>query len=58
MQREAERLRRAGLSARFLDSGPVGHFFTPSFANYLPSVLSWLRGVRLKFPMHGYRDKF
>ena len=45
MQREAERLRRAGLSARFLDLGPVGHFFTPSFANYLPSALSWLRGA-------------
>jgi len=46
MQREAERLRRAGLSARFLDLGPVGHFFTPSFANYLPGALSWLRGAR------------
>jgi predicted esterase len=45
MQHEAERMRRAGLSARFLGLGPVGHIFTPSFADYLPSALSWLRGA-------------
>jgi len=45
MRHEAQRIRRSGVSARFLDLGPVGHFFTPSFANYLPSALSWLHGV-------------
>jgi predicted esterase len=45
MQREAERVRRSGVSARFLDLGPVGHFFTPSFVTYLPGALSWLRGA-------------
>ncbi len=42
MQREAERARRAGLQTRFMDLGPVGHFFTPSFAEYLPQALAWL----------------
>ena len=42
MQRETERAQRAGLQARFLDLGPVGHTFTPSFARYLPQALSWL----------------
>lgn len=45
MQREAARARRAGLGTRFLDLGPVGHFFTPSFAEYLPQALSWLSGA-------------
>jgi predicted esterase len=45
MRREAQRIRGPGVSARFLDLGPVGHFFTPSFGSYLPSALSWLRGV-------------
>ena len=45
MQREAERVRRAGFQARFLDLGPVGHAFTPSFAEYLPQALSWLSGT-------------
>ncbi|HEY3256179.1 MAG TPA: hypothetical protein VGJ91_19605 [Polyangiaceae bacterium] len=44
MQRETERVRGSGLAARFLDLGPVGHAFTPSFAEYLPAALSWLRG--------------
>ena len=44
MQREAERMRRAGFQSRFLGLGPVGHFFTPSFANYLPQALAWLGG--------------
>ncbi len=44
MQRETERVRRAGLAARFLDLGPVGHAFTPSFGTYLPRALSWLSG--------------
>jgi predicted esterase len=42
MQRETERLRRHGLSARFLGLGPVGHQFTPRFAEYLPQALTWL----------------
>jgi predicted esterase len=42
MLREAARLARAGFSARFLGLGPVGHFFTPSFAEYLPEALDWL----------------
>jgi predicted esterase len=45
MRREAERVRRAGLQARFMDLGPVGHAFTPSFAEYLPQALSWLAGA-------------
>ena len=45
MQREAARLRGAAVQTRFLDLGPVGHAFTPSFANYLPSALSWLSGA-------------
>ncbi|MET0792657.1 MAG: hypothetical protein ABW061_14145 [Polyangiaceae bacterium] len=45
MQREANRLRLAGLQTRFLDLGPVGHAFTPSFAEYLPIALSWLSGT-------------
>jgi predicted esterase len=42
MQREAQRALRTGIVARFLDLGPVGHTFTPSFAGYLPTALSWL----------------
>ena len=42
MQAEARRLRRGGFDARFLGLGPVGHFFTPSFAEYLPRALDWL----------------
>ena len=42
MQRETRRLTRAGFNARFLGLGPVGHFFTPSFAEYLPQALHWL----------------
>jgi predicted esterase len=42
MQREAERVARRGLSARFLGLGPVGHAFTASFASYLPEALGWL----------------
>ncbi|HEY4105211.1 MAG TPA: hypothetical protein VGM44_15040 [Polyangiaceae bacterium] len=42
MQREAARAVRVGIHARFLDLGPVGHAFTPSFANYLPIALEWL----------------
>lgn len=44
MRREARRLARAGLDARFLGLGPVGHLFTPSFAQYLPEALRWLEG--------------
>jgi predicted esterase len=44
MQRETARVRRAGLSARFLDLGPVGHGLTSSFSEYLPQALSWLSG--------------
>lgn len=43
MQREAARAARAGFTAHFLDLGPVGHAFTPSFAEYLPLALAWLR---------------
>jgi predicted esterase len=43
MRRETERLLRAGFSSRFLGLGPVGHAFTPSFAQYLPEALRWLR---------------
>ncbi len=42
MQRETRRLSRAGFSTRFLGLGPVGHMFTPSFAEYLPEALRWL----------------
>jgi predicted esterase len=42
MQREASRLSRRGVSARFLDLGRVGHAFTPAFASYLPEALGWL----------------
>ncbi len=42
MQRETERALRSGIQAHFLDLGPVGHFFTPSFMSYLPVALSWL----------------
>ena len=45
MQRETRRLSRAGFNAQFLGLGPVGHFFTPSFAEYLPSALDWLNGA-------------
>ena len=44
MQREALRAQRAGFQSHFLGLGPVGHFFTPSFANYLPQALAWLGG--------------
>jgi predicted esterase len=43
MQRETRRLTRAAFPARFLGLGPVGHFFTPSFQEYLPEALLWLR---------------
>jgi predicted esterase len=42
MQRQTRRLARGGFSAHFLNLGPVGHFFTPSFGEYLPQALSWL----------------
>lgn len=45
MQREARRLARHGYSAHFLDLGPVGHLFAPSFQRYLPHALDWLDGV-------------
>lgn len=44
MQRQTRRLARGGFSAHFLGLGPVGHVFTPSFAEYLPQALSWLDG--------------
>ena len=43
MQREAERALKIGVVTRFLDLGPVGHAFGPSFASYLPTALAWLR---------------
>jgi predicted esterase len=43
MRRETDRLVRAGFTTRFLGLGPVGHAFTPSFAEYLPQALSWLK---------------
>lgn len=43
MRRETDRLARGGFTTRFLGLGPVGHAFTPSFAEYLPLALSWLR---------------
>jgi predicted esterase len=42
MQRETQRLARSGFTTRFLGLGPVGHFFTASFAQYLPEALQWL----------------
>ena len=42
MRRETARALSIGIHARFLDLGPVGHAFTPSFAGYLPGALSWL----------------
>jgi predicted esterase len=42
MQREAGRVARRGVSARFLGLGRVGHAFTPSFSSYLPEALIWL----------------
>jgi predicted esterase len=42
MRRETRRLERSGFAARFLGLGPVGHLFTPSFAQYLPEALRWL----------------
>ncbi len=42
MRRETQRLARGGFTTRFLGLGPVGHFFTPSFAEYLPEALRWL----------------
>jgi predicted esterase len=44
MRRETQRLARAGFTTRFLGLGPVGHFFTPSFGDYLPEALRWLDG--------------
>jgi len=44
MQRESARMHGAGLHARFLDLGPVGHALTASFVEYLPEALSWLSG--------------
>ncbi len=46
MRRETQRLSRAGFPTRFLGLGPVGHFFTPSFAEYLPEALRWLTEER------------
>jgi len=45
MRRENARLLRGGFTTRFLGLGPVGHAFTPSFAEYLPLALSWLRAT-------------
>jgi predicted esterase len=42
MQRETQRLLRGGFTTRFLGLGPVGHAFTPKFAEYLPEALRWL----------------
>lgn len=42
MQRETRRLARSGFTTSFLGLGPVGHFFTPSFQDYLPRALLWL----------------
>jgi predicted esterase len=42
MQREASRVARRGVSARFLGLGRVGHALTPSLASYLPEALAWL----------------
>ncbi len=44
MQTETRRLARGGFPTRFLGLGPVGHAFTPSFQQYLPEALEWLRG--------------
>jgi predicted esterase len=43
MRRQSERLLHGGFAVRFLGLGPVGHAFTPAFAEYLPQALSWLR---------------
>jgi predicted esterase len=43
MRRQSERLLRGGFTVRFLGLGPVGHAFAPTFAEYLPRALSWLR---------------
>lgn len=43
MQRQSRQLARAGFDARFLGLGPVGHWFEPSFAEYLPDALEYLR---------------
>ena len=43
MRRESERLLRSGFTSRFLGLGPAGHAFMPSFAQYLPEALRWLR---------------
>jgi predicted esterase len=43
MQRQSRQLARAGFDARFLGLGPVGHRFEPSFADYLPDALAYLR---------------
>jgi predicted esterase len=43
MRHETERLARVGFTSRFLGLGPVGHAFTPSFADYLPEALRWLK---------------
>jgi predicted esterase len=42
MRQQSQRLQRSGARARFLGLGPVGHSFTPSFADYLPEALRWL----------------
>lgn len=42
MQREAQRVSRRGISARFLGLGRVGHALTPSLGSYLPEALAWL----------------
>jgi len=44
MQRETARVQRAGLRARFLDLGPMGHGLTASFGVSLPQALAWLNG--------------
>jgi predicted esterase len=46
MQQQTRRLARTGFTTRFLGLGPVGHFFTPSFAEYLPEALRWLDDAR------------
>ena len=43
MLRQSRQLARAGFDARFLGLGPVGHLFEPSFADYLPDALEYLR---------------
>ncbi|MGC4087885.1 MAG: alpha/beta fold hydrolase [Polyangiaceae bacterium] len=46
MQQQSKRLARAGVEARFLGLGPVGHAFTPTLPSYVSVALSWLRGER------------